>query len=347
MENSRFIRACWGKPVDAVPVWFMRQAGRYQSSYRALRQRYTLMELATDPVMCSEVTCRPVEDLGVDAAILFSDIMVPLGPMGIGFEIRENVGPIVARPIRTLEDVERLQVVEPRVTLTYTLEAIERATGRLGSTPLIGFAGGPFTLASYCIEGGPSREYLFTKQLMWHQPEVFGAFMERLAQTVGLYLRAQIEAGASAIQLFDSWIGALSEADYRRFVLPHVKTIFDTVRPLGVPMIYFGVNTTHLLSAMKEAGPTVVGLDWRVRIGDVRRQMGPAIALQGNLDPIAILAGWGPIERLTKDILNDMVSEPGFIFNLGHGVHKTTDPDVLKNLVDFVHQYSREAMAHV
>ncbi|MDA8195569.1 MAG: uroporphyrinogen decarboxylase [Thermaerobacter sp.] len=343
MAESRFIRACQGQPVDAVPVWFMRQAGRYQASYRELRRRYSLLQIAVDPKLCAEVTCRPVEDLGVDAAILFSDIMVPLAPMGISFEIRENVGPIVERPIRSREAVEGLRTVDPDTSLDFALEAITRCVDRLGSTPLIGFAGGPFTLASYCVEGGPSRQYLASKRLMWTEPDVFGLLMERLADTVARYLTAQIRAGAAAVQVFDSWIGALSEADYRTSVLPQVRRIFDAVRPWGVPMIYFGVNTEHLLAAMAETGATVIGIDWRIPPREARARLGVSLALQGNLDPAAILAGWNPTKRLAREILAGMADQPGFVFNLGHGVLKESDPAILRRLVEFVHAYPGEA----
>ncbi|AEJ38603.1 uroporphyrinogen decarboxylase [Sulfobacillus acidophilus TPY] len=340
--TSRFIRACWRQPVDRIPVWFMRQAGRYQPSYRALRRQYSLLEIAHRPELIQQVTVTAVEDLQVDAAILFSDIMVPLEPMGIGFDIQEAVGPVVHEPIRTIGQVERLKPVNPSRDLDFVLEGIERTVAALGQVPLIGFSGGPFTLASYVIEGGPSRTYQWTKSIMWNAPNVWSGLMERLAAMVVTYLTAQVAAGASAVQVFDSWIGALSRPDYERFVEPYMTTIFAQLKALQVPLIYFGVGTAHLLPAMARTGATVLGVDWRTPLRHVRRLLGDEWALQGNLDPVRLLAGWPAVKDGAEDILRDMGNQPGFIFNLGHGVPKETDPVTLRQLVDWIHHWPVE-----
>lgn len=344
MDKARFLKACRGEPVDTVPVWFMRQAGRYQASYRAIRQKYTLLEIARDPLLCTEVTVRPVEELGVDAAILFSDIMVPLEPMGVDFEIRENVGPIVFRPFRHPGDVARLRPVNPEQSLEFALEAIRRIVARIRPLPVIGFAGAPFTLASYLIEGGPSRDYLETKKLMWRQPQLWDELMARLAQTVGRYLLAQIKAGAEAVQIFDSWVGALALDDYRAYVLPHLRQIFQMLAPTGAAVIYFGVNTHHLLEAIKEAGPSVIGVDWRTPLSEARRRLGGTTGLQGNLDPALLLADWTTVKSHSQRIMDEMAGQPGYIFNLGHGVLKDTEPEQLRSLVKWVHEYGRQTI---
>lgn len=342
LSANRFLQACRGLPVDTRPVWFMRQAGRYQPEYRALRTRYSLLEIANNPALCAEVTCRPVEELGVDAAILFSDIMVPLGPIGVDFEIREHVGPVVFHPIRTLEDVQRLSPLNPEEHLPNVLDAIGRIVERLGSVPLIGFAGAPFTLASYLIEGGPSRDYVATKRLMWSNPAVWNALMQVLTETVIIHLAAQVKAGAAAVQVFDSWIGALSVPDYRQYVLPYMTKIFAALNPLDVPTIYFGVGTGELLESMAEAGPTVMGVDWRVPVEAARRRLGPRMAIQGNLDPAVLLGDFGAARAHVARILDSMRGQPGFIFNLGHGVLKDTPVERLKEVVRLVHDWGQE-----
>ncbi len=323
----------------------MRQAGRYQPTYRALRQQYNFMDLATDPSLCVDVTCRPVEDLGVDAAILFSDIMVPLAPMGVNFTIQESIGPVIANPIRSMRDVLALGSVTPERDLPYVLDAVHGIVERLGPIPLIGFAGGPFTLASYMIEGGPSKNYLYTKRMMWTAPDVWAALMTALVDVVSTHLTAQVKAGAGAVQIFDSWIGSLAPEDYEQWVLPYMAEIFRRLAPLAVPRIYFGVGTGSLLELMVSAGPDVLGIDWRVPLIDARRRIGPHIALQGNLDPARVTAGYDAVVGPTQALLGSMRGDPSYIFNLGHGVLPMTDALVLKQLVDLVHREGKRGDA--
>ncbi|AUW93357.1 MAG: uroporphyrinogen decarboxylase [Sulfobacillus thermotolerans] len=339
ISTSRFIEACWGRPHDKVPVWFMRQAGRYQDGYRKLRQQYSFLEMAHNPDICTEVSCRPVEELGVDAAILFSDIMIPLGPMGVDFEIREHFGPVIAHPVRTGRDLKQLRVLEPEDDLPEVFEAIEKICERLGAIPLIGFAGAPFTLASYLIEGGPSKNYLHTKRLMWEQPEVWRQLMDVLADATVRHLSAQVRHGAQAVQVFDSWIGALPVDDYRKYVMPSMRAVFAKLNALQVPTIYFGTGTASLLHAMKETGPTVLGVDWRTPIRQARSTVGSEVTLQGNLDPMTLVCEWDIVKEHSTAILQDMLGDPAFIFNLGHGVPPEAHPDNLKRLVEWVHQF--------
>lgn len=339
--NDRFLKACRGEPVDATPVWYMRQAGRYQPEYRALRERFTLLEIAKNPDLCAEVTCRPVEQLGVDAAILFSDIMIPLEPFGVAFEIRENVGPVVERPIRQRSDLRQLRSIDPERDLPFVRPAIERIVRRL-SVPLIGFSGAPFTLASYLVEGGPSRLYLETKRMMWNDPDTWHELLERLGEVVVAYLAHQVRSGAGALQIFDSWIGALSPADYERYVLGHMQTIFAALKPLGVPIIYFGVGTSALLERMERAGADVIGLDWRIALDEGRRRLGSR-PVQGNLDPCLLAAPWTVTARRAKEILEQNAGRPGHIFNLGHGVLPFTEGARLKKLTEWVHTASDRA----
>lgn len=334
--DSRFLRACRGEPHDTVPVWFMRQAGRYQPSYRELRRSHTMLELAHSPQLIRDVTVRPVEDLGVDAAILFSDIMIPLASLGIDFDIQENVGPVVPRPVRSAADVQGLRSFRAE-DVDFVLEGVARTVEALGPVPLIGFSGAPFTLASYAVEGAPSRTYRHTKQMMWNQPDSFDALMASFGRMVVEYLTAQVQAGASALQIFDSWIGALSAEDYTRSVLPHMLTIFESLKPLGVPLIYFGVGTQHLLPQMAHSGASVLGIDWRTPLASVRTMLGRDLVLQGNLDPERIVAGFPAAREGAATILQAMQGDPRFIFNLGHGVPKETDPSVLKQLVEWIH----------
>ncbi|WP_067923203.1 uroporphyrinogen decarboxylase [Alicyclobacillus shizuokensis] len=345
-RSSRFLRACWREPVDAAPVWFMRQAGRYQPEYRQLRERYSLLQICQEPELCARVTRLPVEQLGVDAAILFSDISLPIGAMGRQFEIQEHIGPVLAQPLRDRHDVESLHRFEPEEALPYVFETI-RELKRTLTVPLIGFAGAPFTLASYLIEGGPSRDYRLTKQMMWAQPDLWQDLMDTLADVTVRYLRAQIEAGADAVQVFDSWVGSLAPEDYRSFVLPTMRRIMEDLRPLAVPLIYFGVTTGELLPIWRETGATVIGVDWRVDMADAARRVGDGIALQGNLDPTLLFAPWEVIEARARSILDAGLSHPGFIFNLGHGVHRLTDGSKLQRLAAFVHEYSRQKLAEV
>lgn len=344
VTNSRFLRACRGEPHDTIPVWFMRQAGRYQPTYRALRSRYRMLELARSPELIRDVTVRPVQELGVDAAILFSDIMMPLDAMGVRFDIQENVGPIVDEPIRRGEDVARLTRFVPEL-VDYVFEGVRLTTAALADVPLIGFAGAPFTLASYLVEGGPSRTYRWTKELLWKDEAAFHALMAQLADMVVQYLTLQVQAGATALQVFDSWVGALSTEDYREAVLPVMREIFARLRPLDVPLIYFGVGTQHLLPDMGRTGATVLGIDWRTPMHEARRLLGAEITLMGNLDPQRVVSGPGPTEAGARQILTSMRGDKRYIFNLGHGVPKETDPLVLQKLVSWIHQWGREGFA--
>lgn len=340
-EPSPFLRACRGQRADRVPVWFMRQAGRYQPEYRQIRQGRSLLDITMDPALCAEVTVLPVRQLGVDAAILFSDIMVPLGPVGIDYTLEEHVGPVIAQPVRDLAGVRRIGRLEPRRHLPHVLETIDLVRQKLSPrTPLIGFAGAPFTLASYLVEGRPSRTHIATKRWMHTDPGAFGELLDRLADVVIAHLRAQIEAGAQAVQLFDSWVGSLSPADFETFVLPVARRIFDALADTGVPRIYFGVETGDLLSLMAEAGADVVGVDWRAPLAAASARVGPGHALQGNLDPALLLAPWPAVQRAALACLEAGTAHPGgYIFNLGHGVLPDTRPEQLARLVDFVHAH--------
>lgn len=318
----------------------MRQAGRYQPEYRALRRERTLLDIVRDPALCAQVTVLPVRQLGVDAAILFSDIMVPLGPVGIDYTLEEHVGPVLARPVRDAADVRAIGRLVPHRDLPYVLESVARARELLGPTPLIAFAGAPFTLASYLVEGRPSRAHLATKGMMWERPALFRDLMARLADVAAAHLAAQVEAGAQAVQLFDSWAGTLSPAAYDEFVAPAVSAIFSALAPLGVPRIAFALGAGELLRRLRDAGADAVGVDWRVELATAGERVGPRTALQGNLDPALLLAPWSELERAARRALDQGVRHPGgFVFNLGHGVLPNTPPEVLARLVSLVHAY--------
>ena len=332
--NNSLLDACWGKPVERLPVWFMRQAGRCLPEYRALREKHGMFDIFRAPELAAEVTMQPVRRLGVDAAILFSDIVVPLAAVGI--EIKLDPGPVLAEPFRTAADLDRLRPLEPEADIPYVLDTVRLLADEL-VVPLIGFAGAPFTLASYLIEGGPSKTHARTKAFMYAEPVLWAELLDRLAAIVVASLRAQVEAGASAVQVFDSWAGVLSPADYRRSVLPATRGIFAGLEDLGVPRIHFGVGTGELLEPQAEAGPDVVGVDWRVPLDRARARLGDHVAVQGNLDPAACLAPWDVVAREATAVLDANAGRPGHIFNLGWGVLPETDPDVLRRLVDFVH----------
>lgn len=345
-QQSPFIRACHLQSVDHVPVWYMRQAGRYQPDYRAIREKYSLVEICKHPELCAEVTKLPVTQLGVDAAILFSDIMIPVGAMGMDFEIQENVGPVIDSPITSLSDIERLQVFNPDEGLPHVLETIRQLKNDL-TVPLIGFTGAPFTLASYMIEGRPSRNYIRTKQMMWGHPELWRPLMAKLGAMVVRYAKAQVAAGAAAIQLFDSWVGSLSVPDFRTYVLPTIQDIFHQLKDIGVPLIYFGVNTGELLASFAQSGASVIGVDWRVPLPVARQRIGSNLAVQGNLDPILLFAPWPVLERRAREILDEGMQQPGFIFNLGHGVthnQPTVEVETLRRLTELVHEYSQSRL---
>ena len=337
--NDRFLRACRREPVDVTPVWFMRQAGRYMPEYRDIRARHTLLEICAQPELAAQVTLQPVERLDVDAAILFSDLLLPLAPMGIPFDFVQGEGPVIQQPVRNADDIGRLRTVDPRESLGHVLAAIRILRRELEDrVPLIGFGGAPFTLASYAVEGGPSRNYTRTKALMYGEPEAWRRLCEAFATVVGDYLVAQVEAGAQAIQLFDSWIGALSPDDYREFAGPYTARILSAVAATGVPVLHFGTGTATLLEVMAEAGGDVIGVDWRVPLDDAWERIGRDRAVQGNLDPTLLL---GPVERMLSgadDVLRRAAGRRGHIFNLGHGILPETPVEHVQALARFVHQ---------
>lgn len=336
---DRFLRACRREPVDMTPVWFMRQAGRYMAEYRKIREKHTLLEICRQPDIATEVTLQPVLAHGVDAAILFADILLPLEPMGAPFEFAAGEGPKIYEPISDAAGVDKLKLIDPEEDLSHVMEAITNIRRELdGKTPLIGFAGAPFTLASYLIEGGKSANFAKTKGLMYSEPQVWGRLMTTLSEVVRRYLLAQVKAGAQALQIFDSWVGNLSPADYREFIMPYLQPVFESVQQAGVPVIHFGVGTGSLLELQKETGGTVIGVDWRTPLADARRRLGNDVALQGNLDPHLLSA---PKERLhagVREVLKSAGDGPGHIFNLGHGCFPHTPPDSVKEVVDLVHE---------
>jgi len=334
--NDRFLRACGCQTVDRTPVWFMRQAGRYMPEYRALREKYSLLELCKTPELAAKVTKQPLV-LGVDAAILFADILLPLEPMGASFEFAKGEGPVIHEPIASRAQIDRLRVIDPDESLAYVMAAIRGLKGDL-EVPLIGFAGGPFTLASYLVEGGKSANFAKTKKLMFGAPEAWAALMGKLAEVVRRYLRAQIAAGADAVQLFDSWVGDLAPADYVEYVQPHTRHILQDVAAAGVPLIHFGVGTATLLEAMCRAGGTVIGVDWCTPLAHARSLVGPGRAVQGNLDPCALLSTPDVAIEHAKRVLADAGTRPGHIFNVGHGILPETPVDNVRAVVDFVHE---------
>jgi uroporphyrinogen decarboxylase len=329
------LRACRGEVLDRPPVWFMRQAGRSLPEYRKIRDGVPMLEACSRTETIVELTLQPVRRYGVDAAILFSDIVVPLRAVGIGVDIEPGVGPVLAQPIRTRADLELLRPLEP-TDVPYISDAVAALVGELGTTPLIGFAGAPFTLASYLVEGGPSRTHERTKALMHADPDLWHDLLARIAAISGAFLRVQVVAGATAVQLFDSWAGALSAAEYRRFALPHSTSVLSAVADLGVPRIHFGVGTGELLALMGAAGAEVVGVDWRVPLDEAARRV-PGKPLQGNLDPAVLGAGWPVVEREVRRVITEGRAAQGHVFNLGHGVLPSTDPDVLARVVETVH----------
>jgi uroporphyrinogen decarboxylase len=332
--DSLLVRAATSRPGPRPPVWFMRQAGRSLPEYRALRVGTRMLDACRDPELITEITLQPVRRHGVDAAILFSDIVLPLVAIGVGIDIVPGVGPVVDKPVSEPGDVDRLRPLDPE-DVPYITSAVRGLVDALGPTPLIGFAGAPFTLASYLVEGGPSRDHAKTKALMHGRPELWHELLDRLAVIARQFLRVQIDAGAAVVQLFDSWAGALSLADYTELVLPHSRAVLE---PLAgtVPRIHFGVGTGELLAAMRAAGADVVGVDWRVPLDEAARRIGPGAAVQGNLDPALLGADWPVIEAAVRRIVAEGRAADGHIFNLGHGVPPDTDPDVLTRIVDLV-----------
>ena len=338
LTDSTFLRACRGESVGHVPIWFMRQAGRALPEYLAIREGVPMLDSCFRTDMVVEITMQPVRRYGVDAAIFYSDIVVPLKAIGVDLDIVPGTGPVVAEPIRSAGQLAQLRDIEPDDISSIT-DAVTALVGELGGTPLIGFAGAPFTLASYLVEGGPSRDHRLTKQLMYSDPDLWHALLGRLSVIAAQFLRVQVEAGASAIQLFDSWTGNLSLADYETYVKPHSAAVMTAISDLDVPRIHFGVGTGELLGAMGEAGADVVGVDWRVDLAEGIRRVGPGRAVQGNLDPTMLFAPTELVHSRAAQIIEAGRSAHGHVFNLGHGVLPATDPDTLTRLVDFVHGY--------
>jgi uroporphyrinogen decarboxylase len=333
-QHSRLLRATRRQPVDATPVWFMRQAGRALPEYRAVRERATLVQITRDPALCAEVTLQPVHRLGVDAAILFADITTPLPGIGVECEIQEGVGPVIDCPIRTTADVDRLRPFDADAVAPL-LEAV-RLIRAASPVPLIGFAGAPFTLACYLVEGRPSRDFVRTRTLMRTEPVIWSRLMERLTNMTISYLGAQVDAGVELVQVFDSWVGGISPLDYERSVAPWMRRLFDHITQLGVPSIHFGTGTAGLLSRQAAAGGDVIGLDWRIALSEGWALVGGR-AVQGNLDPTLLLGEWAETETAARWVLSEAAGRPGHIFNLGHGILPDTDPDDLCRLVELVH----------
>jgi uroporphyrinogen decarboxylase len=339
LAESLFLRACRREPVPATPVWFMRQAGRSLPEYRAVRDRLSMVRACTTADVITELTLQPLRRFAVDAAILFSDIVVPLRAVGLDIDIKPGVGPVTGKPFRGEKDLSRLRGLEPG-DVPYITEAVRMLVAELGATPLIGFAGAPFTLASYLVEGGPSKNHERTRALMYGNPAMWHALLDRLAGITAAFLRVQVDAGAAAVQLFDSWVGVLSPDDYRSAVLPHSQRVFDAMAGLSVPRIHFGVGTGELLRQMGEAGADVVGVDWRVGLDEAARRVDAGKALQGNLDPAVLLAPWPVVERRVRQVLAQGRVAEGHVFNLGHGVLPQTDPGTLARVTDPVHEAS-------
>lgn len=343
--NESFLQACRKERTGHVPVWYMRQAGRYDPDYRKIKEKYSLLEICLQPELAAEVTMMPVHKLGVDAAILYSDIMNPVASLGIQFDIVKDVGPVIDNPIRGKADVDRLKPIDVDGDLGHVIETIRLLDKQL-EVPLITFAGAPFTLASYLIEGRPSKNYLRTKALMYGEPEVWHALMNKLGDMVITYLRAHIAAGADAVQLFDSWVGALAPKDFEVYVLPVIQRIFHGLRDLPQPKIYFpGVSSGELLPSLRTLDADVIGLDWRITIAQGRERLDNRFAVQGNLDPTVLTAPMSVIEQQAKKIIDEGIEHPGFIFNLGHGLFPEASLDKLRELTSFIHRYSAEALA--
>jgi uroporphyrinogen decarboxylase len=336
--TDRFLRACRRQPVDRTPVWFMRQAGRYLPEYQEVRAGHSILEVAKTPELATQVTLQPVERFAVDAAIIFADILLPLEPMGVSLEFTAGEGPVIHNPVRSGADVKALRPLAPGA-LEFVCEAIRQTRAALdGKVPLIGFAGAPFTLASYLIEGGGSRNYVQTKRLMWTEPEAWQALMGLLTEAVTGFLAEQVAAGAQAVQLFDSWVGALSPADYEAHVLPWTKQVFSALAGLGVPTIHFGTGTATLLPLMARVPSDVIGFDWRVPLDQGWATVGERFATQGNLDPVALFAPPDELEGKVLDVLARAGGRPGHIFNLGHGILPDTPPEAVGFVVDLVHE---------
>ncbi len=345
--NDRFIKACLKQPVDKIPVWYMRQAGRYDPDYRKIKEKFSLLEICEQPELAAEITLMPVQKLGVDAAILYSDIMNPVASIGIDFDIVKNIGPVIHNPLRSAQDIERLRPIDVEGDLSHVIETIKILDKSL-EIPLITFAGAPFTIASYLIEGKPSKNYLKTKQMMYSEPELWHQLMNKLGDMVITYLKAHIAAGAKAVQVFDSWVGALAPLDFEIYVLPTIKRIFKALSLLDVPTIYFpGVSSGELLPSLRSLDADVIGVDWRVSISEGRKRLGDQFAVQGNLDPTILTAPMKVIKGYAKSIIDQGLREPGYIFNLGHGLFPEASLEKLKDLTEYVHDYSKSAIQQI
>jgi uroporphyrinogen decarboxylase len=341
IRSHRLLEATHLRHSDCTPVWFMRQAGRYLPEYRRIREKHGLMEMFKTPELAAEITLQPIRILSVDAAIIFADILLPLEGMGIRVDFAPGEGPVISNSVHSKADVEALLVADPEADLSYVLKSISLVKRELeGKIPLIGFAGAPFTLASYMIEGGSSRDCLLTKRLMYEEPETWRALMEKLAATISRFLLAQARAGAQIVQLFDSWVGCLSPLDYEEFVLEPTKKIFMALKQENIPSIHFGTGTAGLLPLMRAAGGDIIGVDWRISLNEAWRLIGADSGVQGNLDPALLLAPWPILRKKAKEIVDSVGNRPGHIFNLGHGILPTTPVDSAKMLVDFVKEYT-------
>ncbi len=339
LKNDTIIRAYQGKQTDYIPAWYMRQAGRSQKEYLEIRKQYTLFEITHDPEICAYVTRLPVEHYQNDAAILYKDIMSPLPPIGVDVEIKSGIGPVIDNPIRSMTDIEKLKPLNPETDVPYVLDTIKLLTEEQLTVPLIGFSGAPFTLASYMIEGGPSKTHSKTKAFMYKNEEAWFSLMDKLGDMIIRYTIAQVKAGVAAIQIFDSWVGALNAADYRYYIKPVMGRIFSALKTTGIPLILFGIHTRHLLTEWNDLPVDVIGLDWRTSIVEAR-ELGVTKVLQGNLDPTVLLADWETIEKRTKTILDQGMKDGNHVFNLGHGVTPDIKPDTLKRLTELIHTYS-------
>ena len=339
-DQYPFLLACRKQPTSYTPIWLMRQAGRYMKEYRALRKKYSFLEMCRNPEVAAQVTLQPIDKFKLDAAIIFSDILIPLEPMGVEFEFAKGEGPVFHRPVREMKDVERLKIIEPEEEIPFLMESIRIVRRELeGKIPLIGFSGAPFTLASYMIEGGHSRNYTLTKGLMYQNRPAWNLLMEKVSEVLIRYLNAQVRAGVQALQVFDSWVGCLTPGDYEEYALPYSKRVMDGVNK-SVPLIHFATSSSTLLERMKQAGGNVIGVDWRVNLGEAWTRIGYDVGIQGNLDPVVLLGPVNLIKKEVKRILDQAEGRPGHIFNLGHGILPNTPVDHVAALVDMVHEYS-------
>ncbi len=342
--DFRFLKACRGEPVDATPVWFMRQAGRYMKVYRDMKEKYSFLEMCQTPELAAEVTMQPLDVLGVDAAIIFADILLPLEPMGTGLEFIVGDGPSIPRPVRTHKEVEALKPVDPDEQLGYVGEAIKLVRAEISNKmPLVGFAAAPFTLCSYMVEGGgggKAKDFTITKRMMYEEPETWGLLMEKVVKVLVDYMKMQVRSGAQALQVFDSWVGCMSPSDYKKYIQPYSKKVFAGLKDTGVPVINFSTGTSSMLPIVRQSGGDVFGFDWRIDLDDAWNQVGHDTPIQGNLDPNILFAPIPVIKDRVLDILKRAQGRPGHIFNLGHGILQHTPVDHVKAVVDIVHEYN-------